>query len=86
MDERELRERGSVFKQMGEMKKKIQLVEGERKAIFEDCEREKKENKEKIKKLKEEIRILQVKGYPLCHLSIHFEIQISLTEWIEGPK
>ena len=42
------------------MKKKIQLVEGERKAIFEDCEREKKENKEKIKKLKDEIKQLQV--------------------------
>ena len=34
---------------MGEMKKKIQLVEGERKAIFEDCEREKEENREKIR-------------------------------------
>ena len=34
----------------------FQLVEGERKAVFEDCEREKEENKEKIKKLKEEIK------------------------------
>ena len=34
---------------MGEMKKKIQLVEGERKAIFEDAEREKQENREKIR-------------------------------------
>ena len=50
----EFRERGSVFKQMAEMKKKIQLVEGERKAIFEDCESEKQENKDKIKKLKDE--------------------------------
>ena len=33
--------RGAIFKQMAEMKKKIQLVEGERKAIFEDSEREK---------------------------------------------
>ena len=33
-----------------------QLVEGERKAVFEDCEREKEENKDKIKKLKEEIK------------------------------
>ncbi|TRY80512.1 hypothetical protein TCAL_10729, partial [Tigriopus californicus] len=55
----EFRERGSIFKQMGEMKKKIQLVEGERKAIFEDCENEKTENKEKMRKLKEEIRDLQ---------------------------
>ena len=48
--------RGAIFKQMAEMKKKIQLVEGERKAVFEDCEREKEENKEKIKKLAEEIK------------------------------
>ena len=56
----EFRERGSVFKQMAEMKKKIQLVEGERKAIFEDCESEKQENKDKIKKLKDEVKQLQV--------------------------
>ena len=56
----EFRERGSIFKQMGEMKKKIQLVEGERKAVFEDCENEKMENKDRVKKLKEEIRELQV--------------------------
>ena len=51
--------RGAIFKQMAEMKKKIQLVEGERKAVFEDCEREKEENKEKIKKL--ELEIKQIK-------------------------
>ena len=48
--------RGAIFKQMAEMKKKIQLVEGERKAVFEDCEREKEENKEKIKRLTDEIK------------------------------
>lgn len=48
--------RGAIFKQMAEMKKKIQLVEGERKAIFEDSEREKEENKERIRKLSEEIK------------------------------
>ena len=56
----EIRERGSIMKQMAEMKKKIQLVEGERKAVFEDCENEKAENKEKIKRLKDEIKDLQV--------------------------
>ena len=56
----EFRERGSIFKQMAEMKKKIQLVEGERKAIFEDCESEKQENKDKIKALKDEVKVLQV--------------------------
>ena len=34
---------------MGELKKRIQLVEGERKDIFEDCENEKKDNRDKIK-------------------------------------
>ena len=48
--------RGAIFKQMAEMKKKIQLVEGERKAIFEDSEREKEENKERIKKISDEIK------------------------------
>ena len=59
----EFRERGSVFKQMAEMKKKIQLVEGERKAIFEDCESEKQTNKDKIKKMKDEVKFLQVKVF-----------------------
>ena len=48
--------RGAIFKQMAEMKKEIQLVEGERKAIFEDSEREKEENKERIKRLSDEIK------------------------------
>jgi len=52
---------------MAEMKKKIQLVEGERKAVFEDCESEKAANKEKIKKLKAEVKKLQVK---MCHGSV----------------
>ena len=37
----------------------IQLFLGERKAIFEDCESEKTENKDRIKKLKDEVRDLQ---------------------------
>ena len=35
------------------------MVEGERKAVYEDCENEKTDNREKVKKLKEEIRELQ---------------------------
>lgn len=35
------------------------FVVGERKAIFEDCESEKSENKERVKKLKDEVRDLQ---------------------------
>ena len=34
-------------------------MEGERKAIFEDCEAEKSDNKERIKKLKDEVKDLQ---------------------------
>ena len=44
-------------------------VEGERKAVFEDCESEKAANKEKIKKLKAEVKKLQVKK-PLQKLTI----------------
>jgi hypothetical protein len=36
------------------------VVEGERKAIFEDCESEKQTNKDKIKKMKDEVKFLQV--------------------------
>ena len=60
--------RGAIFKQMAEMKKKIQLVEGERKAIFEDSEREKEENKERIKKLSDEIKQFK-------HEVVQFNIQ-----------
>ena len=48
--------RGEIIKQTAEIKKKIQLVEGERKTVYEDCEREKEKNKEKIKRIKEEIK------------------------------
>ena len=48
---------------MGEMKKKIQLVEGERKAIFEDCEREKEENREKVRYLERARSITIFKKY-----------------------
>ena len=66
----EFRERGSVFKQMAEMKKKIQLVEGERKAIFEDCESEKQTNKDKIKKMKDEVKFLQVNKLQIFQLCL----------------
>ena len=35
------------------------MVEGERKAVYEDCENEKSENRERVKNLKEEIKELQ---------------------------
>ena len=37
----------------------LQLVEGERKAVYEDCENEKGDNREKVRKLKDEIKELQ---------------------------
>ena len=48
--------RGEIIKETAEIKNKIHLVEGERKTVYEDCEREKEENKEKIKRMKEEIK------------------------------
>ncbi|XP_063907238.1 uveal autoantigen with coiled-coil domains and ankyrin repeats [Zophobas morio] len=45
----------NINKQMLEIKKKIQLSEGQRKAAFEDCEVERKTNCEEIHKLKKEI-------------------------------
>ena len=48
---------------MAEMKKKIQLVEGERKAVYEDCEKEKQENSEKIRSSEREKNIRRSKLY-----------------------
>ncbi|RZC40977.1 coiled-coil domain-containing protein 151 [Asbolus verrucosus] len=47
-----------INKQMLEIKKKIQLSEGQRKAAFEDCEAERKANVEEIHTLKKEIKEL----------------------------
>lgn len=79
----EFRERGSVFKQMAEMKKKIQLVEGERKAIFEDCESEKQNNKDKIKKLKDEVKSLQVKISIFLHLENFWGPSLNFTNLLK---
>ncbi|KAK7580718.1 hypothetical protein V9T40_001347 [Parthenolecanium corni] len=48
----------SVNKQLTEMKKKIQLLEGQRKAHYEMWDNEKRQNAEKIKLLKENIKRL----------------------------
>ncbi|XP_030756347.1 uncharacterized protein LOC115882426 [Sitophilus oryzae] len=42
-------------KKIAEIKKKIQLSEGQRRAVFEDCEAERKSNADEIIKLKKEI-------------------------------
>ncbi|XP_049782214.1 outer dynein arm-docking complex subunit 3 [Schistocerca cancellata] len=45
-----------INRKIAEMKKKIQLSEGQRKAHFEECDAEKKQNIEKIVQLKKEIK------------------------------
>ncbi|XP_018328093.1 uncharacterized abhydrolase domain-containing protein DDB_G0269086-like [Agrilus planipennis] len=47
-------------KMINEMKKKVQLSEGQRKALFEECETEQKNNTEKIETLKKEVSQLIV--------------------------
>ncbi|XP_054272979.1 outer dynein arm-docking complex subunit 3 [Macrosteles quadrilineatus] len=48
-----------VNRQIGEIKKKIQLSEGQRKAHYEECDTEKKRNIDKIRTLKKTIKQLQ---------------------------
>ncbi|XP_050293793.1 merozoite surface protein 1 [Anthonomus grandis grandis] len=47
-------------KKITEIKKKIQLSEGQRKALFEDCETERKSNSDEILKLKKEVSNLVI--------------------------
>ncbi|XP_046409705.1 myosin-4 [Neodiprion fabricii] len=50
----------ALNKKIIEIKKKIQLSEGQRKACFEECDAQKKENAEKVARLKKEVKELQV--------------------------
>ncbi|KAE9523802.1 hypothetical protein AGLY_015690 [Aphis glycines] len=45
-----------LMKNINELKKKIQLSEGQKKAQYEECEEEKKKNNEKIQMLKRDIK------------------------------
>ncbi|XP_046734968.1 uncharacterized protein LOC124404679 [Diprion similis] len=72
----------ALNKKIIEIKKKIQLSEGQRKACFEECDAQKKENAEKVARLKKEVKELQVtfakaknstvrRNLP-CHWQKHF--------------
>ncbi|XP_025602715.2 outer dynein arm-docking complex subunit 3 [Athalia rosae] len=50
----------ALNKKIIEIKKKIQLSEGQRKACFEECDAQKKENADKVCRLKKEVKELQL--------------------------
>ena len=47
----------STFKKVNEVRKKIALVEGKRRALFSSVEREKKSNREQTSKLDEDLLV-----------------------------
>ncbi|KAJ1523499.1 hypothetical protein ONE63_001351 [Megalurothrips usitatus] len=68
-------------KKIIELKKKIQLSEGQRKAHYEECESEKKRNAEKIRQLKKEVKELRIKlsQPPTCDSNV-------LKKYCHNPK
>ncbi|XP_044757883.1 centrosomal protein of 55 kDa [Coccinella septempunctata] len=75
----------SINKQILEMKKKIQLSEGQRRALFEDCEAEKKSNAEEISKLKKENSDLLTSLYEHSNSTAKLEVQRRKIEHLIGP-
>ena len=49
-----------IYKKMVEYKKKIALVEGKRRAIFNKCEKEKSLNKEKEREIDFELKVNKI--------------------------
>ncbi|KAK3923535.1 Coiled-coil domain-containing protein 151 [Frankliniella fusca] len=78
VDENDL---NATNKKIIELKKKIQLSEGQRKAHYEECESEKKRNAEKIRQLKKEVKELRVKisQPPRCDGNV-------LKKYCQNPK
>ena len=48
---------GSAYTKVNEVRKKIALVEGKRRAMYSSVEREKRLNREKVTKLDEELLV-----------------------------
>ncbi|XP_034233396.1 coiled-coil domain-containing protein 151 [Thrips palmi] len=78
VDENDL---NATNKNIIELKKKIQLSEGQRKAHYEECESEKKRNAEKIRQLKKEVKELRIKlsQPPTCDGNV-------LKKYCQNPK
>ncbi|KAL1506246.1 hypothetical protein ABEB36_005642 [Hypothenemus hampei] len=72
-------------KKILEIKKKIQLSEGQRRALFEDCEAERKLNADEILKLKKEISNLVIVLHKSKSSSAKYRLENSLLQQIVGP-
>ncbi|KAG5896497.1 hypothetical protein JTB14_005873 [Gonioctena quinquepunctata] len=72
-------------KKILEVKKKIQLSEGQRKALFEDCEAERKSNVDQILKLKQELSRLIIDLHESTNPVAKYRIKNRTLERIVGP-
>ncbi|KAJ8917182.1 hypothetical protein NQ315_012674 [Exocentrus adspersus] len=72
-------------KKILEVKKKIQLSEGQRKALFEDCEAERKSNAAQVLKLKKEIAQMVVALHESTTPTAKYRIQNKRIVEIIGP-
>ncbi|KAL3277189.1 hypothetical protein HHI36_012540 [Cryptolaemus montrouzieri] len=75
----------SINKQILEVKKKIQLSEGQRKALFEDCEAERRANIEEIAKLKKENSDLIASLHEYTSSTAKLDVQKRKIEHLIGP-
>ncbi|XP_045467633.1 synaptonemal complex protein 1 [Harmonia axyridis] len=75
----------SINKKILEVKKKIQLSEGQRRALFEDCEAEKKANAEEISKLKKDNTDLLTSLHEYTSSTAKLDIQKRKIEHLIGP-
>ncbi|XP_048519260.1 uncharacterized protein LOC109539175, partial [Dendroctonus ponderosae] len=85
MDEEKAEELRKLNKKILEIKKKIQLSEGQRRALFEDCESERKSNVDEILHLKKEIASLVVVLHESKSSVAKHRLQTSRLENIVGP-